>query len=399
MPTAIKESQDYVALATSLALDFAQNAVERDKQGVTAKFERDRLRRSGLLKLIIPQEYGGLGATWITALEIVREFAKVDGSIAHLLGYHYLQVVTPHLFGTLEQKVNYYTWTARNNWFWGNALNPRDSRLTLTPNGNNLRLNGIKSFCSGAKDSDMLTVSTLLAGASKPVVLAIPTFSHGITIHNDWDNIGQRQTDSSSVSFSNVLVKEIEILADPESLGSPFAGLRVYISHLVRANILLGIALGAFSQAKEYTTSQTELWQTSDIESKSTDPYILQTYGQMWIDLQAVTSLTDEAAVKLQAAWEQGLQLTEAEFNESAIAITTATALATRVGLEITNQIFEVMGAMAQRPLEAIATDPEYGFDRYSRHLRSLTLDEPLAYKVRQVGQWVLNQELSRTKA
>lgn len=391
MPTAIKESQDYITLATALAQEFDRNAVERDKQGGTAKYERASLRRSGLLKLIIPQEYGGLGATWITALEIIREFAKVDSSIAHLLGYHYLQVITPHLYGTPEQKENYYTWTARNNWFWGNALNPLDTRLTLTPNGYNLRLHGIKSFCSGAKDSDMLTVSALLPGESKPVVVAIPTFSHGITIHNDWDNIGQRQTDSGSVSFSNVLVKETEILAAPESLNSPFAALRIYISHLVRANIILGIALGAFAQAKEYTTNKTKPWITSGVESATTDPYILQTYGRMWVDLQAVTLLTNQAAVKFQAAWERGIELTDVEFGETAISITTAITFATKVGLEVTSQIFEVMGANA--------TASEYGFDRYWRNLRSLTLHDPLAYKVQEVGKWVLNQELPVIKA
>ena len=385
MLSAIKESQDYIKLATSLLPVFAKTAVERDKEGGTAKYERDRLRQSGLLKLVIPERYGRLGETWITTLKIVREFAKVDSSIAHLFGYHHLQVITPHLYGSLEQKQNYYSWTARNNWFWGNALNPLDQRLILTPDGQNFRLNGIKSFCSGAKDSDMLTVSALPAGESKPVVVAIPTFSHGITIHDDWDNIGQRQTDSGSVSFSNVLVKKFEILASPEILGSPFAALRIHISHLVRANILLGIALGAFEQAKKYTTSETKPWLTSGVESATADPYILQTYGNLWVNLSAASVLTDQAAEKFQIAWERDTKLTADEFGESAIAITTATAFATRIGLEVSSQIFEVMGARA--------TAKEYGFDRYWRNLRTLTLHDPLAYKVREVGKWALNQE------
>lgn len=386
MVSAIKESQDYIELATSLAQVFTKTAVERDKLGGTAKYERDRLRQSGLLKLVIPRKYGGLGESWITALKVVREFAKVDPSIAHLFGYHNLQVITPHLYGDSEQQENYYKWTARNNWFWGNALNPLDKRLIITPDGNNFRLNGIKSFCSGATDSDMLTVSALPPGESQPVVVAIPTFSHGITIHEDWDNIGQRQTDSGSVSFSNVLVKEFEILASPESLNSPFSALRIYISHLVRVNILLGIALGAFEQAKEYTKSKTKPWVTSGVESATEDPYILQTYGKLWLDLEAATILSDRAAQTFQIAWERQTQLSAAEFGESAISISTTAAFITKVGLEVTNQIFEVIGARA--------TATEYGFDRYWRNLRTLTLHDPLTYKVREVGKWVLNEEL-----
>ncbi|BAY41101.1 acyl-CoA dehydrogenase type 2 [Nostoc sp. NIES-2111] len=388
MPLVITETQDYIKLAASLVPVFAQTAVERDKQGGTAKHERSHLRQSGLLKLIIPKEYGGLGETWITTLQIVRQFAQVDSSIAHLFGYHHLQVITPYLYGTPEQAQNYYTWTARHNWFWGNALNPLDKRLTLSSDGKNYRLNGLKSFCSGAQDSDMLTVSALPIGESQPVVVAIPTFSHGITVHDDWDNIGQRQTDSGSVSFANVLVKEFEILANPESIGTPFAALRIYISHLVRVNILLGIALGAFAQAKEYTTTTTQPWGASGVHSATADPYILQTYGKLWVDLNAATVLSDEAAEKFQAAWERGRQLTADEFGKTAVAISTAAAFTTKVGLEITNQVFELMGA------RATATD--YGFDRYWRNLRTLTLHDPLAYKIQEVGKWALNREFPR---
>ena len=65
-----KTSLDYLALATALAEEFATTAVERDAKGGTPKQERDRIRASGLLKLIVPKEYGGLGETWITTCNI-----------------------------------------------------------------------------------------------------------------------------------------------------------------------------------------------------------------------------------------------------------------------------------------------------------------------------------------
>ncbi|MEH2418970.1 acyl-CoA dehydrogenase family protein [Nostoc sp.] len=154
-----KESQNYLDLAKSLAKEFAETAVARDAKGGTPKHERDRLRQSNLLKLIVPTEYGGLGQSWITALQITREFAKVDSSIAHVFSYHHLGVVIPHIFGSTEQKQSYYSETIRNNWFWCNALNPLDKRTTLTPENNYFRLNGIKSFCSGSQDSDIFSRS------------------------------------------------------------------------------------------------------------------------------------------------------------------------------------------------------------------------------------------------
>lgn len=47
------------AIARELAGQFAQTAVERDERGGTPKAERDALRDSGLLSLVIPQAFGG----------------------------------------------------------------------------------------------------------------------------------------------------------------------------------------------------------------------------------------------------------------------------------------------------------------------------------------------------
>ncbi|NMG06009.1 acyl-CoA dehydrogenase family protein [Brasilonema sp. UFV-L1] len=383
-----KKSEDYIAVAKSLAEEFAQTAVARDAKGGTPKQERDRLRESNLLKLIVPTQYGGLGQTWITTLKITREFAKVDSSIAHIFSYHHLGVVVPHIFGSAKQKEWYYSETIRNNWFWCNALNPLDHRTTLRSQDNHFRLNGIKSFCSGSQDSDVLPITATHTETGELTILAIPTQREGVTIHDDWDNIGQRQTDSGSITFDDVLVYSDEILGSRNKPSQPFSTIRSCLTQLNLANIYLGIAQGAFEAAKKYTRTITRPWLTSSVESASQDPYILQHYGNMWVDLQAATCLTEQAGELLQAAWEQQWALTAEQRGESAVAIATAKVAATRVGLDITNRIFEVMGARA--------TSTRYGFDRYWRNLRTFTLHDPVDYKVRDLGNWALNDELPK---
>jgi alkylation response protein AidB-like acyl-CoA dehydrogenase len=379
-------SKDYLTLATSLAKEFAETAAERDAKGGTPKYERDRLRQSNLLKLIIPKEYGGVGETWITTLHITREFAKVDSSIAHVFSYHHLGVVVPHIFGSPEQKEQYYLETARNNWFWCNALNPLDKRTTLTPEPGHFGLNGIKSFCSGSKDSDILPITATNKDTDEFTVLAIPTQREGIVIQDDWDNMGQRQTDSGSITFDNVLVYPDEILGSRDNSSKPFGTIRSCLTQLNLANIYLGIAQGAFEAAKQYTRTVTRPWLTSGVDSATQDPYILQHYGNMWVDLQAATCLIDKAGELLQVAWEQEWALTAEQRGECAVAIAAAKVAATKVSLEIANRVFEVMGARA--------TSSKYGFDRYWRNLRTFTLHDPVDYKVRDIGNWVLNDEL-----
>jgi alkylation response protein AidB-like acyl-CoA dehydrogenase len=385
MQLAIKESTDYQAVAFALAKEFAETAAQRDAQGGTPKYERDKLRESGLLKLIIPQEYGGIGETWPPTLKIVRDFAKVDSSIAHVFSYHHLGVVAPHVFGNSEQQERYYTETTKNSWFWCNALNPLDQRATLTPDGNKFRLNGTKSFCSGSVDSDMLPVTVVQEGVSGLAIVVVPTRREGVRVNDDWDNMGQRQTDSGSVTFSNVLIEKDEILL-PSPDGNTFKTIRSCLTQITFANIYLGIAQGAFEAAKEYTTTKTRPWLTSGVDSATQDPYILHHYGDMWINLQAATVLTDNAGKLLQAAWSKESKLTAQERGECAIAIATAKVAATRVGLEIANRMFEVMGARA--------TASKYRFDRYWRNLRTFTLHDPVDYKVRAVGNWALNGQL-----
>ena len=379
------ELTDCRAVAAALAKEFAETAVERDAKGGTPKYERDKLRESGLLKLIVPKEYGGIGETWVNTLKIVRDFAQVDSSIAHVFSYHHLGVVAPHVFGRSEQKERYYTETMRNNWFWCNALNPLDRRVTLTPDGNQFRLNGTKSFCSGSVDSDILPVTAVQAGESELTVVVVPTQREGIIVNDDWNNMGQRQTNSGSVTFANVPVAADEILL-PRSDRSTFKTIRSCLTQITFTNIYLGIAQGAFAVAKDYTATQTRPWLTSGVDSATQDPYILHHYGDMWINLQAATALADRAGELLQSAWEKEASLTNQERGECAIAIATAKIAATRVGLDITNRMFEVMGTRA--------TAAKYGFDRYWRNLRTFTLHDPVDYKVRAVGDWALNGQL-----
>lgn len=385
------EVKDYIVLAQSLAAKFAQTAIGRDAQGGTPKQERDSLRQSNLLKLIIPKEYGGIGANWITTFQIVREFAKVDSSLAHVFSYHQIGVVIPHIFGTIEQKQYYYSETVNHNWFWCNALNPRDKRAVITAQENHFLLNGSKSFCSGSVDSDILPLSAIDQTTGELIILVIPSRRQGVKINTDWDSMGQRQTDSGNVNFDNVIVYPQEIIGARYNQNSIFTTIRSCITQLNLANIYLGIAEGAFASAKNYTQNRKKPWLTSEVECVTKDPFILHHYGTMWVDLQGVKALINQAIELLQAAWEKEHNLTPKQRGECMIAVNTAKVAATKVGLDITNRIFEVMGASS--------TSQKYGFDRYWRNMRTFTLHDPVDYRLREIGKWALNDEFPQTGA
>ena len=383
MPLSPEESSRQ-AVVERLAAGFASTAVERDRAGGTAKAERDALRESGLLSLSIPREYGGHGASFREVMAVVRRFARVDPSIAHLFGFHHLLLATVRLFGDGTQWQQAYREAAAQRLFWGNALNPLDTGTQVVQDGARLRLQGKKSFCSGALDSDRLIVSAHRDG--KLLIAAIPSSRTGLTFLADWDNMGQRQTDSGSVEFNAVSLEESELLSNPGPLSSPFAALRPCIAQLGLANVYLGIAEGALETAREYTLHQRKPWLTSGVASAADDPYVLRHYGQMWVELEAARLLTDQAASELDSAFRTGESLSEAQRGKVALHVAAAKAQTTRVSLDVSVRMFEVMGARA--------TARRAAMDRFFRNARTHTLHDPVDYKLKELGEWALNGKL-----
>jgi alkylation response protein AidB-like acyl-CoA dehydrogenase len=194
--------------------------------------------------------------------------------------------------------------------------------------------------------------------------------------------MGQRQTDSGSASFEAVSVSRSEVLALPGPLGSTFASLRPCIAQLVLANIYVGIAQGAFEVAREHTQERGKPWFLSGVSHPNEDPFVLRHYGELWTELEAARLVTDAAAHELERAWQRGEALTPEQRGSVAVAIAVAKAKTTRVSLDTTSRIFEVMGPRA--------TTAKLRVDRFWRNVRTHTLHDPVDYKLRDIGAWAL---------
>jgi alkylation response protein AidB-like acyl-CoA dehydrogenase len=232
----------------------------------------------------------------------------------------------------------------------------------------------------------MLVVSALRPGRPGLVVAAIPTDRDGVLIHNDWDNIGQRQTDSGRVSFTDVTVLDDEILREPGPLGSPFASLRSSLGQLILTHIYLGIAEGALAHAAQHIDPEGAAWIASEAKTVGQDPYILRQFGEFWVQVAGAAALTDQARQRFQAAFRLGDGVDEALRGEVAIAVATAKVASSRAALEVSSRIFETLGARA--------TGAKLRLDRFWRNARVHTLHDPVEYKLRELGDWRLNGRL-----
>lgn len=379
------------ALAT-LVDALRTNAAQRDLAGGHAAAEKRLIADAGLLTIAVPREFGGQlsqqrddgGLKWRDAYAIIRTIARVDSALAHLLGFQCLQIVSVDLWGNAAQRANWLQGTVEHRWWWGNAVNPLDTRLVAQADREGgWRLHGRKGFCSGTYGSQMMTISAHDPATGNPVFAVVPTTRAGITVHDDWDPIGQRQTDSGTVSFDNVQVLAHEVLERPNT---PRASLRTLVSQLVLTNLFVGLAEGALEEARHYVLANGKPWVNSGVKQAIDDPYIQQRFGEMRVQSLAAAVLADRAAAQLDAAWDAGDALAAGTRAGVSLAISEAKIVAHRAALETGQQLFDACGARA--------TNASLALDRFWRNARVHTLHDPLDYRLRDVGRHALTQEL-----
>jgi alkylation response protein AidB-like acyl-CoA dehydrogenase len=376
--------QDPARDLTTLLAALRASAAQRDREGGHAAQQKQWIADAGLLTLAVPREFGGAGARWSAIYDVVRELARVDSALAHLFGFTCLQVVSIDLWGNPRQREKYLRGTVEHRWWWGNAVNPLDTRLIATSSHDGgYLLDGQKGFCSGTRGSQMMTVSAHDPSTGKPVFAAVPTTREGITVHDDWDPIGQRQTDSGSVSFARVRVEPNEVL---ERRDTPHASLRTLISQQVLTNLFVGIAQGALEEARAYVHEHGRPWIASGVAKATDDPYLIQRFGEMHIQTVSAEALAARAANALDEAWQQRATLDAERRARVALATSEAKIVAHRAALDIGEKLFDACGARA--------TPAPLALDRFWRNARVHTLHDPLDYRVRDVGRYALSGTL-----
>lgn len=387
--------QGWVQRAREVATDLAVDAVARDRANQTPHVEVQLLKDSGLVTLLGPRQHGGAGESWTTALRVVRAVSAGDGSIGQLLGYHYLWAWAARLVGTPEQVAAVEQQAAEQNWFFGGAVNPRDADLTIRVEGEELVYWGHKSFSTGGQVSDVTVLEGVIEGTDDHAFAIVPTDQPGIRFLGDWDNLGQRLTESGGVEIEGVRVPwaaAAGYVQQPDGVyrfvPRTYNTLNVPLIQLIFVNLYLGIAEGALATAASYTRDRTRAWPYSpDLKTRGSEEfYVQETYGELRSRLWAAEALAERAAGLVEQINAHADDVTPAERGEAAVVIAAAKQVAIEVGLDVTTRVFDVTGARA--------TANAVGLDIFWRNLRTHSLHDPLAHKKAEVGRYALLGEI-----
>ena len=220
---------------------------------------------NGLLRMVVPQEYGGMGYDTLSYILAVEELARVDSSQAATVAAHNSLGIAPIFqFGTGDQKRQFLPRLTEGRMLWAFGLTERnagsDSNNTETTarlEGDQWVINGEKIFITNVASpmSGGITVQAVTGekgdGRKELSVILVDRGTSGYQSEPIRSKMTWRAADTGRVRFENVKVPRENIL------GERGQGSRIMLStldggRLSIAAIGLGLAQGAFEMAMEY---------------------------------------------------------------------------------------------------------------------------------------------------
>jgi glutaryl-CoA dehydrogenase len=225
---------------------------------VTTAFENEEtdpeifaeMGEMGLLGTTIPEEYGGIGAGYVTYGLVAREVERVDSGYRSMMSVQSSLVMYPiYAYGSEEQRDKYLPKLASGEWIGCFGLTEPDAgsdpggmKTTAKKVDGGYVLNGAKMWISNAPIADVFVVwakSDAHGGKIRGFVLDKGT--KGLSAPKIMHKASLRASITGEIVMDNVTVSEDALLPNVEGLKGPFGCLN-------RARY--GIAWGAMGAAE-----------------------------------------------------------------------------------------------------------------------------------------------------
>ena len=202
----------------------------------------------GLLGTTIPEEYGGLGASYVAYGLIAREVERVDSGYRSMMSVQSSLVMYPiYAYGTEAQRMKYLPKLASGEWIGCFGLTEPDAgsdpggmKTSAKKTANGYVLNGAKMWISNAPIADVFVVwakSEAHGGKIKGFVLDKGT--KGLSAPKIGGKLSLRASITGEIVLKDVEVGEDALLPHVEGLKGPFGCL-----NRARYGIQLGRAGG-----------------------------------------------------------------------------------------------------------------------------------------------------------
>lgn len=362
---------------------IAAGAVARETDRRLAYEEVGWLREARFGALRVPVEYGGFGAGVRQLFRQLIELAAAESNLPQALRVHWAFVEDQLLAEDGPRRERWLRAVAEGT-LVGNAITEPGVgavdryRTRLTPKGDGWVLNGVKYYSTGSLYADHILVAADRDG--ERVGLLVDAHADGVRQHDDWDGFGQRLTASGTTEFTDVVVREEQILGPGYGAAGPTYS-TAYLQ-LIQLAVLAGIAQRAERDVREWVAQRTRGYTHSAADLPRHDPLVQQVIGRLSAaafsaraTVLAVAELLDEV---LAAGAKDEKALVEVE-----LAAARAQLAVIDTVLPATSELFEVGGASI--------TSERLRLDRHWRNARTISVHNPAIQKARAIGDHLLN--------
>ncbi|MFO0759767.1 MAG: acyl-CoA dehydrogenase [Byssovorax sp.] len=256
-------------------IDFAKKrvaplAAAMDEKGAMDKSILPGLFDLGLMGIEIPEEHGGAGASFFTAILAVEGLATVDPSVSVLVDVQNTLVANALLrWANDAQKSRYLPRMARES-VGSYALSEAGSgsdafalAATAEKKGDRFILNGRKLWITNANESDLFLVFANVdksKGYKGITAFLVERGFSGFSVGKKEDKLGIRAS-----STCELVLEDCEVPAD-NVIGEVGKGYKIAIETLNEGRIgigaqMLGLAEGAFAYAMRYMGERSQFGQ------------------------------------------------------------------------------------------------------------------------------------------
>jgi alkylation response protein AidB-like acyl-CoA dehydrogenase len=284
--------------------DTLRDFVEREIRPVARDWERSGrypteivagMRELGLFGLVIPEEYGGLGADTVSFALTFEEISRGWMGVAGVLGSHSVACWMLARHGTEEQRTRFLPDLATGARRTGIALTEPGAgtdlqgiTTTARRTGDTYVVNGTKMWITNARHADPLPVLVKTDPTAQPAhrgmsILLVEAGTPGFEVTADIGKLGYKGPESCEVVLTDARVPAANLLGGTEGRGLQQALSALETGRINIAARGVGIAQRAYEEALDYARTRTA-------------------FGGPIGDFQAIQLRLAEIAVRLQGA-------------------------------------------------------------------------------------------------
>jgi alkylation response protein AidB-like acyl-CoA dehydrogenase len=253
------------------------------------------MRDLGLFGLLVPEEYGGIGADMVSLAVVFEEISRAWMGVAGILGSHSLSCWMIAKHGTEEQRSRYLPELATGKRRTGIALTEpaagsdlQGIQTTARRDGDSYVINGRKTWITNARHADPLPVLVKTDPGARPAHAGMSVFlveagTPGYEVIRDLPKLGYRGPETCELVLDNVRVPASALLGGTEGRGLQQVLGALETGRVNVAARAVGVAQEAYDQALRYAGER-------------------EAFGQKISGFQAVQLKLADMAIKLQAA-------------------------------------------------------------------------------------------------